>query len=70
MNEMYQADSTGDGHSFTITKDLLLEVGTEITVEYYFNDAGGSQNIDNSVTLDSDVNQVSWFEGHLVTPLP
>ena len=69
MNEMYQADSTGDGHSFTITKDLLLEAGTEITVEYYFNDAGGSQNIDNAVTLDSQINQVSWFDGHLITPL-
>ena len=70
MNEMYQADSTGDGHSFTITKDLLLEAGVEISVEYYFNDAGSSQQLDNARTDGGEVNQVTWFEGHLVTPLP
>jgi len=69
MNEMYQADSDSDGHTFTFSKAVKLETGVKIAVEYMMNNADSGVKFDNAQTVGNDVIEVTWFDGHLITPL-
>jgi hypothetical protein len=68
MNQVLEVDGSGEHHSFGFSKSLKLDVGDIVYPQHRSNDTSGT--FDEAATLNSSLTDLTWFDGHLVTPLP